>query len=381
MEKNQSKETTQMNPSAPGNLAREKNPGNEKSKFNPSDYLKKETEITEQDFYEVFDPRAGKKKVPSARVYNNWAKEAGIKTRILEAGCDSEKAWAHVKGWIGDETNPILQREARVTILWKTELEDLVWNAIADKKNRSGEIIKKGKRYTIGPDSYPILSSLVDQLAIIQQLSRIKRFGERTAVTKAEAIVEKKLLGVEYREPEEIKHEKREVQSVSDLKKGAVDEETGEGSEALAGSVPSESISSIADPTTHEQNGDTNPMVNRETPIGPSSTLAETHHNENGSKKHSDLSILPPSAFPKRSLTKVVKMNGKAIRTAGIEAEQLSKIWKAAETYGNAKIAPLLKTFGVEKSTHLTKEEAEQLLSRLATLSLAETNGMTNLPV
>lgn len=89
----------------------------------------------------------------------------------------------------------------------------------------------------------------------------------------------------------------------------------------------------------------------------------------------------PPLAPLKRLLTKVVKINGKPLRTAGIEAEQLARIWKAAEEYGNEKIAPLLKTYGVEKSTHLTKEEAEQLLSRLATLPVAETNGSGTLPV
>ncbi|NKE72878.1 hypothetical protein [Candidatus Manganitrophus noduliformans] len=334
--------------------------GSEVVQINPSELLKQETEITDRDFYEVYDPRIRrKKKVPSARVYNNWAKEAGIKTKILDAGCDSEKAWAHVKGWLGEEANPLLQREARVTILWKIEFESLVWDAIADRE--------KKKPYTVGPDGYPVLTNPADQLALIRQLSRIKRFGERTAVTKAEAIVEKKLLGVEYREPEEIRHEKREVQAVSETQDGTlhvkeegIERETGEGFEPPSG-------------------------VDR-----PKSGAGEAGAEDSKGKTESDLPKIPvplpagsaplPSPF-KRSLTRVVQVNGKRLRTAGIEAAQLAQIWKAAEEHGNEKIAPLLKEFGAEKSTHLTKEEGDQVLGRLARLPAAERNGAETLPV
>ena len=55
--------------------------GTEVAKFDPVEQLKKETAITARDFYAVYDRRCGRKLIPSARVYNNWAKEAGIKTR------------------------------------------------------------------------------------------------------------------------------------------------------------------------------------------------------------------------------------------------------------------------------------------------------------
>jgi hypothetical protein len=307
--------------------------GNEVVQFNPSELLKQETEITDRDFYQVYDPRLRRrKKVPSARVYNNWAKEAGIKTKIVDAGCDSEKAWAHVKGWIGEEANPVLQREARVTILWKIEFESLVWDAIADKE--------KKKPYTVGLDGYPILKNPADHLALIRQLSRIKRFGERTAVTKAEAIVEKKLLGVEYREPEEIRHEKREVQAVSEIHGETTDKETGETFEA--GSE------------------------------GGSTESRESAHSEAHPPSPN------PSSVPKRELTKVIRVDGKKVKTAGVEAAQLSAIWKAAEQHGQEKLTQLLGEIGVAQSNYLTWEEAEQLLTRLA--NMAATVGNKSAP-
>lgn len=71
----------------------------------------------------------------------------------------------------------------------------------------------------------------------------------------------------------------------------------------------------------------------------------------------------PPPA--KRSLTRVVQINGKRIRTAGIEAEQLQTLWKIAGEDGIEPVAGLLKEYGVEKSTYLTKEEASRMLERL----------------
>ena len=282
----------------------------------PSELLKKETEITARDFYAVYDRRHGKRLIPSARVYNNWAKEAGIKTRIVNAGCDAEQAWAHVKGWIGPEATPVLQREAKVTIVWKVECEDLGWNAIAPKTDRDGQVVKAGKPYTIGADGFPVLTEPADQLAIIQQLSRIKRFGERTAVTKAEAIVEKKLLGVEYREPEEITHEQREAQAVA------------------------------------EANGE---------------TAAETLPS-NGRPSRPNGDPARPSGPTKRVLTTVVTVNGKRVRTAGIEAAQLEAIWQWAERVGKDRVAEVLRSLGVGKSVELLKDEADRVLATLKDL-------------
>jgi hypothetical protein len=146
-----------------------------------------------------------------------------------------------------------------------------------------------------------------------------------------------------------------------------------------------------ADAGTHEVRGDgkTDSKENGGPPNGPSPKPVGTPAGEVDSKKSSS-DPGSPSPAVKRLLTKVVQINGRRLRTAGIEAEQLARIWKAAEEHGNDKIAPLLKAYNVEKSTHLTKEEAEKLLRSLdrlpalpvrCTQTGAETNGAETLPV
>ncbi len=93
----------------------------------------------------------------------------------------------------------------------------------------------------------------------------------------------------------------------------------------------------------------------------------------------------PPANLPlqsKRALTKVVQVNGKRVRTAGIEAEQLTAIWDAVGRSGKEKVADALKVFGVEKSVYLFKDEAQQVLARLngAVAELPHQEGMPMLP-
>jgi len=138
-----------------------------------------------------------------------------------------------------------------------------------------------------------------------------------------------------------------------------------------------------ADAGAHEVkgNGRTDSKKNADRPGELPPQSPESTPDGGALQKSSDLAVPSPPPPLKRSLTKVVKMNGKSIRTAGIEAEQLTKIWKAAEAHGNEKIASLLKTYGVKKSIYLTKEEAEEVIGRLTTLPVAETNGTSTLPV
>jgi ERF superfamily len=89
-------------------------------------------------------------------------------------------------------------------------------------------------------------------------------------------------------------------------------------------------------------------------PAGPSSTS----------------SLAPPQS--KRALRKVVQINGKRIRTAGIDAEQLLALWKIAGTQGKEKVGELIKIYGVEKSIYLTKEEAQEVLGKLNGISPEE---------
>lgn len=173
------------------------------------------TEIKKEDFY-----RVGGKEIPSAKVWNKWAQDAGIKTEYIRdaegkpcAGADENKAWAFVRGTRGGQT-----REACVTIVFKDELEKLVFDAIQDRTDRyTGKVYRKGKPYEI-IDNKPCLTQPADQIEVLREFNRIKAFGVRMATTKAEAILERKLLGADWREPEEINHETGEIEMVAQSK-------------------------------------------------------------------------------------------------------------------------------------------------------------------
>jgi hypothetical protein len=109
-----------------------------------------------------------------------------------------------------------------------------------------------------------------------------------------------------------------------------------------------------ADAATHDLKGGANANLE----AGPAGV-------DNGAE--SSQTSTPPASVPqsKRALTKVVRVNGKRVRTAGIEADQLAAIWDAVGRSGKEKVAQALKAFGVEKSVYLFKDEAQQVLARL----------------
>lgn len=111
--------------------------------------------------------------------------------------------------------------------------------------------------------------------------------------------------------------------------------------------------------------GSTNPSQNAKDSGGKPNVQAAQDHPETSPPSPSGTETPPAPPPGKRSLTHVVQINGKRIRTVGIEAEQLQALWKIAGEDGIGPVAELLKTYGVEKSTYLTKEEAAQMLERL----------------
>ena len=92
---------------------------------------------------------------------------------------------------------------------------------------------------------------------------------------------------------------------------------------------------------------------------------ATQDQSETSPSSPSDSATTPSPPPAKRSLTRVVQINGRRIRTAGIGAEQLQALWRIAGEDGIEPVSGLLKAYGVEKSTYLTKEEADQMLERL----------------
>jgi len=135
-----------------------------------------------------------------------------------------------------------------------------------------------------------------------------------------------------------------------------------------------------ADATAHDlKNGRKAESEVRSASTGPTPAQASAvppagangAHNGSGAPNGAVPPAAQPSATPpvpspsKRTLTKVVQVNGKRVRTAGIEAEQLTALWDSVERYGKEKVAEALKAFGVEKSVYLFKEEAQQVLTGL----------------
>jgi hypothetical protein len=135
-----------------------------------------------------------------------------------------------------------------------------------------------------------------------------------------------------------------------------------------------------ADATAHDLKGgrkadpDVRSAATRPAPAQASAAPpagADAAHNGSGASNRSTPTASPPGTVTlpppqsKRSLTKVVQINGKRLRTAGIDAEQLIALWKMVERYGKEKVVEAMKAFGVEKSVYLFKEEAQQVLASL----------------
>lgn len=117
-----------------------------------------------------------------------------------------------------------------------------------------------------------------------------------------------------------------------------------------------------ADSTTHE--------VREKTNLRGAKKIASNGQPSNGtaSGNGSSEKSLSESILQRRP-TKIVKIDGKTYRTAGIEGDQLAAIWKAAEGDGSATVLEMLKSYGLGKSVnlaiYLTQEEAQQLLAKV----------------
>jgi len=186
--------------------------------------------ITEDDFYEVerYDKKQGrtvKVKKPNARALQYEANKsglAGISTKIVDAGVNQDQGWARVQGW--PVNNPAFVKEEQVTITFSVELAQLLFDRIQKgcQYHTSGcPIVKDEKKQPIidTKTGLPILEDGREQLQLISQIVRIKKFADRTCITKCEARLHEKFLNMEWREPEEVEHEAAEAAVVADAKK------------------------------------------------------------------------------------------------------------------------------------------------------------------
>jgi hypothetical protein len=167
----------------------------------------------EEDFYNVWDSRTRtNRKEPSARVLRSWANRERINTKIVNIIHDPEFVQVTAKGWIGEESKPIRQTDAVVTINYRDYAIQQVFDTLrkAEKAGKGVPDIIEGK------DGMPEYKDPKMKLEWYSYINRKKIFGDREAYTKAESILFKKLLGLEWRDKEEIEAEAEDVKIVQD---------------------------------------------------------------------------------------------------------------------------------------------------------------------
>lgn len=166
---------------------------------NPDRELVEHFTYTTSDFY-----IANGKRMPSARIVQAWAKEAGLSSEVVECGKDEKRAWAHVRAWVGPKNNPTLVREKYVIHLFSQLFTTSVFEAISNGLMvPGGQTYESGRpkmtrvypEWEIGPDNTPVLTDRQCQFQILKNLLEKTRFAERDAISKAERAAFLELLG------------------------------------------------------------------------------------------------------------------------------------------------------------------------------------------
>lgn len=196
----------------------------------------KMTAITRDDFFKVGGKKNERgqwedKLEPNARVLQKWANDNDghpINSEIIEATSTKDGCFVKVRGWIGDKNKPLVEKEEVVDVTFAHELEFLLTEAVAKgikvpKTDGSWGTETVRPPFNVEFDEVTGVSRIVltnpeHQIHVLAEWVRLKRFALRGAVTKAEKRIYKKLLGAEWRDEEEIKIEKDEVQQVAEDK-------------------------------------------------------------------------------------------------------------------------------------------------------------------
>ncbi len=120
-----------------------------------------------------------------------------ISIKILDAGVNEKQAWAHVAGWIGPEEHPRQWVEDWISIVFQFELEAL--RVAAAQGGRPHAI-------TVAPDWTLCLRLLEpqDEEDVLAKLTELKRVAPDAVAEKVTSRVVRRLLGIEWRDPEEI---------------------------------------------------------------------------------------------------------------------------------------------------------------------------------
>jgi hypothetical protein len=169
---------------------------------------------------------AGGKRVENASLINAMAVKSNIKTRV-ETWKNSESAGCNATCWIGNESNPIALQTKSVIHYYKDKYEEklleYIKNNSRDYTDKYGKLHKKTidieKDITfelLNGVPFPKIISPSVHLNFLLEWNRFKCFSERDAETKAIARSQKALLGIEFRDEDEIESEEHEIEMVQD---------------------------------------------------------------------------------------------------------------------------------------------------------------------
>jgi len=161
---------------------------------------------------------------PSARIVNFWALQKKVSCEVLNSGKDNEKAWATVRGWRGKRTvckqcsakaeEILVERTAYVCHIYKDIIRSAILDACKNGWWDKGAQKQIFPEYDITEGGEPILKKKEDKLHVLLSIQEKVKFAERDAVTKAEKIVQRKLLGLEWREEVEIETDVKEIENI-----------------------------------------------------------------------------------------------------------------------------------------------------------------------
>lgn len=163
------------------------------------------------DFFNV----GGGKRIPDSRVVQSLANQAKIKTETINIKQNSEEATVTVRAVAPNGASI----DASVTHNFEVVMQDKIMSMLSS--NQSSKLFIDINNPFIMDNSGNITPNLtlIGQKKIVKDMIQFKKFAVRDAETKADNRAQKKILNQEWREEDEIKSEKEEVEMVNKGKK------------------------------------------------------------------------------------------------------------------------------------------------------------------
>ncbi|MEA4956918.1 hypothetical protein SDC9_07463 [bioreactor metagenome] len=163
------------------------------------------------DFFNV----GGGKRIPDSRVVQSLANQAKIKTDTINIKQNSEEATVTVRAVAPNGASI----DASVTHNFEVVMQDKIMSMLAS--NQANKLFIDINNPFMMDNSGNITPNLtlLGQKKIVKDMIQFKKFAVRDAETKADNRAQKKILNQEWREEDEIKSEKEEVEMVNKGKK------------------------------------------------------------------------------------------------------------------------------------------------------------------